>query len=178
MLASAGLLHSALVTHGSKLYEPTQMRAPSIFGPIRRFHSKFGNAPVPGKNSPTHTVLSLWDCHHAGNEGPGETPEEQRRWNAYRKPASQGGIQSSPNWVKTNPTPNPNTDAGAKILDVVIGPSDGISEHEQRSLAVRLWRMRKQRNRGLARAEAAARPHYVKRLHTFLIGIRRCKYNQ
>jgi hypothetical protein len=51
----------------------------------------------------------------------GETPEQQRRgWNADRD-AHPGGIHRNPNWVRTKPAPNPNIDARARKIAVVMG---------------------------------------------------------
>lgn len=35
--------------------------------------------------------------------------------------SSQGGIHRNPNWVSTNPAPNPNIDARARKIAVVMG---------------------------------------------------------
>src|SRR5262252_6124852 len=99
------------------------LSAPAIFGPIRRLDSKFSNATAPGKTNPTHanktTAFRL--------PSPGSTKVGARHQKSTVEVGmliatpSQGGIRRNPNWVSTKPAPNPNIDAMATKIAVVIG---------------------------------------------------------
>src|SRR6516225_7461083 len=99
------------------------LSAPAIFGPIRRLDSKFSNATAPGKTNPTHanktTAFRL--------PSPGSTQDGARHQKSSVElgmliaTPSQGGIHRNPNWVSTKPAPNPNIDARARKIVLVMG---------------------------------------------------------
>src|ERR1700756_4512720 len=99
------------------------LSAPAILGPIRRLDSKFSSAAAPGKNNPTQanktTAFRL--------ESLGSTKNGARHQNSMVDVGmliatpSQGGIHRNPNWVRTKPAPNPNIDARAMKIAVVMG---------------------------------------------------------
>src|ERR1700736_5840163 len=108
----------------------TLLRAPAILGPIRRLDSKLSSAAAPGKSNPTHANRTT-----ACRSPPlGSTKNGAR----HRKSSvevgiliatpTQGGVQRNPNWVRTKPAPNPNIDASARRIAVVMGaiPRDGL----------------------------------------------------
>src|SRR6202047_5602259 len=98
------------------------LSAPAMFGPIRRLDSKFSSAAAPGKNNPTQ----------ANNTTALRLPALGSRKNGARHQKSsvdigiliatptQGSIHRNPNWVSTKPAPNPNIDARARKIDVVM----------------------------------------------------------
>src|SRR5215831_18082074 len=120
------------------------LSAPAIFGPIRRLDSKFSNATAPGKTNPTHanktTAFRL--------PSPGSTKNGARHQKSSVEVGmliaapSQGWVHRNPNGVSTKPAPNPNIDASAKKIAVVMGavPHQRL---DPRSLAVRFLTMRK-----------------------------------
>ena len=94
-----------------------------MFGPMRRLDSKFSSAAAPGKTSPTL----------ANNAAAFQSPSLGWTKNGARHQKSsvevgmliaaptQGGIHRNPNWVRTKPAPNPNIDASARTIAVVMG---------------------------------------------------------
>src|SRR5215472_8935092 len=99
------------------------LSAPAIFGPIRRFDSKFNNAAAPGNNNPTQAnKMAAFRL-----PSPGSTKNGARHQKSsvdvgmLIATPSQGSIHRSPNWVSTKPAPKPNIDARARKIAVVIG---------------------------------------------------------
>src|ERR1700741_2508781 len=98
------------------------LSAPAIFGPSRRLDSKFSSAAAPGKTNPTHankpTAFRLPSL--------GSTKNGARHQNSSVEVGmliatpSQGTIHRNPNWVSTKPAPNPNIDAKARKIAVVM----------------------------------------------------------
>src|SRR6201986_1982031 len=99
------------------------LSAPAIFGPSRRLDSKFSSAAAPGKNNPTHanktTALRL---HSLGATKNGARHQNRRAdVGILIAPPPQGCIHRNPNRVRTKPAPNPNIDARAREIAVVMG---------------------------------------------------------
>src|SRR5580692_3792859 len=99
------------------------LSAPAIFGPITRLDSKFSSATVPGKNNPTHANKTM-----ALRLPPlGSTKNGARHQNSSVEVGmliatpNQGSIHRNPNWVSTKPAPNPNIDARARKIALVMG---------------------------------------------------------
>src|ERR1700756_3809981 len=99
------------------------LSAPVMFGPIRRLDSKFSSAAAPGKTNPTHankpTAFRLPPL--------GSTKNGARHQNSSVEvemliaTPNQGSIHRNPNWVSTKPAPNPNIDARARKIALVMG---------------------------------------------------------
>src|SRR5580704_9835588 len=99
------------------------LSAPAMFGPNRRLDSKFSSAAAPGKNNPTHanktTAVRLPSL--------GCTKNGARHQNSrvdvgiLIATPTQGCMNRNPNWVRTKPAPNPNIDASARKIVVVMG---------------------------------------------------------
>src|ERR1700739_3046307 len=99
------------------------LSAPAMFGPNRRLDSKFSSAAAPGKNNPTHanktTAVRL--------PSPGSTKNGVRHQNSrvdvgiLIATPTQGCMNRNPNWVRTKPAPNPNIDARAREIALVMG---------------------------------------------------------
>src|ERR1700724_256104 len=109
---------SAMAKTGAML-----LSAPAIFGPIRRLDSKFSSATVPGKNSPTHAnSATAFRLPSRGSTKNGARHQKSSvDVGMLIATPSQGGIQRNPNWGSTKPAPNPNVEARARKIAVVMG---------------------------------------------------------
>src|ERR1700747_3704026 len=99
------------------------LRAPAIFGPSRRLDSKFSSAAAPGKNNPTHANrTTAFRLPSLGSTKNGARHQKSSvDVGMLIATPSQGCIHRNPNWVSTKPAPNPNIDARARTIAVVMG---------------------------------------------------------
>src|SRR6202007_2702675 len=99
------------------------LSAPAIFGPSSRLDSKFRSAPTPGKNNPTHANKKKRPSHSPrwGIKNGARHQKSSVEHGMLIATPTQGSIHRNPNWVRTKPAPNPNIDARARKIAVVMG---------------------------------------------------------
>src|SRR6516162_571950 len=99
------------------------LSAPAIFGPMRRLDSKFRSAAAPGNTNPTHAnKTTAFRLPALGSTKNGARPQNSSvEVGMLIATPTQGGIHRNPNRVRTKPAPNPNIDARARKIAVVIG---------------------------------------------------------
>jgi hypothetical protein len=120
------------------------LSAPAMFGPMKRLDSKFSSAAAPGKNNPT--PANKTSAFRSPLLEPTKNGERHQKSSVdvgmLIATPTQGSIHRNPNWVSTKPAPNPNIEARAKKIAVVIGAVPHV-RFDRRSLAVRVRTMRK-----------------------------------
>jgi hypothetical protein len=99
------------------------LSAPAIFGPIRRLDSKFSSAAAPGKHNPIHAnKTTAFRLPSLGSTKNGARHQKSSvEVGMLIATPTQGSIHRNPNWVSTKPAPNPNIDARARKIAVVMG---------------------------------------------------------
>src|SRR6516162_6241865 len=99
------------------------LSAPAIFGPIRRLDSKLSSATAPGKNNPTSAnKTTAFRSPLLGSTKNGARHQKSSvEVGMLIATPSQGSIHRNPNWVSTKPAPNPNIEARARKIALVMG---------------------------------------------------------
>src|SRR5580700_5864108 len=135
------------------------LSTPAIFVPMRRLDSKFSSAATPGKSNPiTANRTTAFRLPSLGSTKNGARHQNSSvEVGMLIATPTHGSVHRNPNWVSTKPAPNPNIEARAKKIAVVIGavPHERL---DRGSSAGRFRTMRKYRTVTSAEAKTADDP--------------------
>src|ERR1700739_2128646 len=112
------------------------LREPAIFGPISRLDSKFSSAAAPGNSNPTQAnkTTALPSPPLASTKNGARHQKSSVEVGMLIATPNQGCIHRNPNWVSTKPAPNPNIDASARKIALVMA----TAPHESLDLRSRI----------------------------------------
>jgi hypothetical protein len=90
---------------------------------MSRLDSKLISAAAPGKTNPTHpNKVTAFKSPSLGWTKNGARHQKSSVEDGMLiATPTQGSIHRNPNWVRTKPAPNPNIDASARSIAVVMG---------------------------------------------------------